>query len=156
MDSPASSQKSKLLKTILKGLVFSFINNDNLWWHRNKSMGYRSSSSYTSEPPSAQDNALRFAAGELAKLMERCGYIGQKHHHVRSNMWRSFNKSGGSIPQNYDVPFYPGEWKWSKEMFSTTWRYESLAEKSRAQEEEIKRLKEDKNRGEAEDLWNEA
>ena len=143
-------------------IVKSHLNAGKIWWHLDQSISYRSTNYYdsfefVSDPPSEQDNALRLAAGELAKLFEKHGFFSQKHHHERTNLWRSFNKKGGrGILPSSKLPYYPSIWFWTKEMASTMYKYENLREKVQAIQKEIKELKKEKEENEADNLWDKA
>jgi hypothetical protein len=155
-------QEVKKLEVNTAKIVKSHLNAGKIWWHLDQSIGYRSTSYYdsfefVSDPPSEQDNALRLAAGELAKLFEKYGFFSQKHHHERTNMWRSLYKKGGKgvLPSN-KLPFYPSIWSWTKKMASIMYKYENLREKVQAIQETIKELKKEKQENEADNLWDKA
>jgi hypothetical protein len=98
---------------------------------------------------------LRFAAGELAKIVEKYGFISKPTYQVSTGMWRGINKQSGPRPHpNSDSPFFPFAWKWNDKMASLMFEYNELREKVQAIEDGLKNLKQEKEQSEAEDLWN--
>ena len=141
----------KALQEDTPNIVTAFLQDENLWWHRKQCE--QSYSFSGNRPPNGLDRSIRLVAGKLASILEKYGYLTTKFQNP--DAWREWDQSGNSHPPGARH-YYPSGIDWTERMRTLTKQYEDIHRESVCRASEIERLKEDKEKNEAEDLWNKA
>ena len=132
-------------------IVNSFLQDKSLWWHLTP---FNQSDPYSGHRfTDPFEKAIRLAAGQLALIIEKYKYLSiQEGDH---EIWREYDSSGNHHAPNAR-PIYPYQIDWSEKMKTLIKEYEALRTKSYPIIESINKLKLEKSRNEATDLWNKA
>jgi predicted DNA binding CopG/RHH family protein len=130
-----------------------------VWWHL-APIKHVPSSSYEqlgneqigNKFPAIVDRAVRRALGELGTVLEKFGYRVTTVGAVEvcyPEYWFEYSEGPDSLAR----PFFPHLLEWSKDMQYTIQKYSSLFKKAIALFNEIEKLKEEKKKRQARDLW---
>ncbi|HSH77330.1 MAG TPA: hypothetical protein VLA19_02220 [Herpetosiphonaceae bacterium] len=153
--------KLSQLKAEVKGLqdnaamiAAEFLDQDDLWWHRHRGehMYYYY---HGNRPPDILDKPLRLAAGRLAPILETYGYLKPTISNQQTSVWREWDRSGNYHPAGAR-PYYPYGLGWPKPMAEMVKQYSELQQQGQTQESELKRLENEKDQNEVQDLWDKA
>jgi hypothetical protein len=147
-------EKLSFLKSEVKSLqdttdesVEDFIARECHWWHLEQSdkpiIGFQES----------VYKAMRLIAGRLGPVLESYGYL--TNDPSEPAYWREWDKLEINRPPNAR-PYYPHHLDWPKEMENLIHEYEELMKDGIQYRLEIKKLKDQKAKHEAEDLWSQA
>lgn len=144
-------EEVKALQEDTPNIVTEFLQDESLWWHRKHS----DQCYFFSEnrPPNGLDRAVRLIAGKLASILEKYGYLTTKFQD--DEVWREWDQSGNYHPPGAR-PYYPYGQDWPERMRTLTKQYEDIHREAVYRASEIEKLKEDKEKSEAEDIWNKA
>jgi hypothetical protein len=141
----------KALEQDAAKIVSEFLDVDSLWWHRTREdrqrydlYGYRTTKGV--------DYAVRLALGRLAPILEKFGYLPASGDR---DAWREWDSSGNYHPPKAR-PYYPYGLDWTERMKSLLTQYTELCKKALTAETQLAKVKGDKRRTEAEDLWKKA
>lgn len=132
-------------------IVNSFLLDKSLWWHLNLDTLPDLFSGHRINDPI--EKAVRLAAGQLAPLLEKYNYLSTRDQD--HELWREWDNSGNHHAPNARA-IYPYQIEWSGRMKTLTTRYEELRKQTYPIIDTIKKLKSEKSRIEASDLWNKA
>ena len=129
-----------------------------IWWHmephKNESFSLYEqlgNEQVGNRFPEAVDKPVRRALGELGAVLEQFGYgvTTGAYAGAYPEFWFAF--PGG--PESAACPYYPHLMEWSKEMQDTLQTYDGLFKKAIRLFIEIEKLKEEKKKRQARDLW---
>jgi hypothetical protein len=118
---------------------------DELWWQAKEvEQGYGAWAPNLDKP-------VRLAAGRLAIVLEKYGYLASQG----SEVWREWDKNGDYHPPGAR-PYYPYSLDWSQSMRDSMKGYRELCSKAFRVTQTIRQLKQEKASSEAEELWRKA
>lgn len=132
-----------------------------IWWHLDESVGEERGSGlsaryvgYDKKLSAFLRDPMCFAMGELARILEPCGYLkGQGHPHF--GQWRKTDS--GEHGAASGKPFYPGfHMGWPDELVRLANKYNSGFEVGKKTRERISGLEREKARHEAGSKWDSA
>jgi hypothetical protein len=133
--------------------VGQFLDVPELWWHQQP--GEQTYTYYGRRAPDPLDKAVRLAVGQLAPLLIECGLLPLNLSRTDSDNWREWDRSG-----NYHLPngrwYYPQGLDWSDDMNYQLARYAELHMRALRIAASLQKLRDEKERAEAEEIWRNA
>jgi hypothetical protein len=128
-------------------IINDLINDVNIWWH------LKPDDQSVSVFKESISKSLRLAAGKLALILEKYGYITTDPS--EPGYWREWDEFGINRPTN-PRPYYPYPLDWTPKMRSVIDEYEELARDAIHFRDELKKLKSEKTQYEVNSLWDNA
>ena len=125
--------------------VSEYLDVDELWWQAKE--GEQRYGTLEAD----LSKAVRLAAGRLAPVLEKYGYLSSEG----SEVWREWDKTGSYHPPDAK-PYYTYGLEWSQGMKDTMKSYAELRVKAVNVAQTIRQLKQEKGSSEAEELWRKA
>jgi len=140
-------------------IVKDALSDPSIWWH----LAPRKHDSFSlyeqlgndqvgNRFPDAVDKPVRRALGELGTALEQFGYgvtTGGAFTGSYPEFWFDYPEGSGSAAR----PYFPHLLEWSKEMQYTLQKYDGLFKQSIRLFNEIEKLKEEKKKRQASELW---
>jgi len=136
-------------------LVKEALSDTKFWWHKEP---HKDTSIFQYEQvekkfPELLDKPIRRALGHLGVILEEFGYgvtVGSTHSRPAPEYWYTYADGPDDAPS----PYFPHLLNWSEEMQHTIMRYNGLYKQAIRLFIEIHKLKEEKERRKAHELWN--
>jgi len=142
-----------------KKIVTAALSNPEFWWHQKPQLHddfsqyeVLGNDSVGNKFPQKIDNPVRRALGELGAVLSQFGFAVSTRASDKEGypeFWFSYPEGEGKEAR----PYYPHLLVWSSEMQDTIRQYSSLFRRGIAIYNEIQKLKEEKKRRQASDLW---
>jgi len=135
-------------------IVEELIGPDSLWWHKSDEVKSREHVYYShvgNSPPEVLNKPVRQAAGKLAPLLEKYGYLPTSGE----RMWRERDRNTSYTPTSAR-PCYPNFLEWSPQMKARITDYDKLLNEARSLSHRVSSLQRKKREKQATDLWDSA
>jgi hypothetical protein len=138
-------------------LIANALSGPNLWWHQDprKEDSIYQYQQVSTRFPELIDKPIRRALGELGTILEQYGYgvtVGVASKETYMEYWYERAADADSISPPH--PYFPHLLVWSAEMQNTMNRYDNVYKQAFKLFLEIQKLKEEKKRRRASDIWN--
>ena len=147
----AMKQKVRELQDKTDDIVSSEMDKNKNWYHKDT---LSVQPNYFSDSPSIEEEqTLRRIAGQLGPILEEYGYI--EVNYAKRLGWRERNRDG-SINSDNPNPIYPYTISWGDDQKELMRKYHDLMEKAKSTKSTTDRLKSEKEKSEAKDLWDDA
>jgi hypothetical protein len=152
------SEMKTRVKMLVKNsgkIVKDALSNPKFWWHKEQ---HKDASLFQYEQmekkfPELLDKPIRQALGHLGVILEEFGYgvtVVSTHSKPCPEYWFIYPEG----PDDAPIPYFPHLLDWSEEMQRTMSRYNELYKQALRLFIEIHKLKEEKERRKAIELWN--
>jgi hypothetical protein len=123
-----------------------------VWWHKSQALhdSFFQYEIHVDKFPMVLDKPVRRALGELGTVLEKFGYDVL----VSGSSGTAYGEIWYEIEDSTLHPYYPHILVWSQAMQSIIRKYDAVFKKAITVFNEIQKLKDQKKRRQAEDLWN--
>jgi len=135
-------------------IIYKYLEEDNLWWHTADEDQKSSNEwmAYSSKEFKSIDNELHKAAGELAYILEKYGYLNTKpESNFDSDYWRKRDSYGYDMLEK--TPYYPTRLEKSEQMKKLTEKYYIELQNAEKKMRDIRSIEKEKDQKSASELW---
>jgi hypothetical protein len=151
------SEMKTRVKMLVKNsgkIIKETLSDTKLWWHKepHKDVSLFQYEQIEKKFPELLDKPIRQALGNLGIILEEFGYgvtVGGTHTKPAPEYWFIYPEGPDDAPS----PYFPHLLEWSEEMQRTMMRYNELYKQALRLFMEIHKLKEEKERRKAHELW---